>query len=799
VKLTKPCYTGFIHPIVKSNAPLKPFLKNVIFQLLIICFFFFENEVRIYHKSYLKIILGIYKHTSGGRKMKNSKERNKMIAALADTNQHYKLYKSGKKWLLMGLTTLTFGVLGITTNASAATTPTVTTAPAATTSDQSAASTTSSAAATNDTPAVTTAATSATNETPATTTNAVSATPDSAVPATSSTAATPTADAATTTPATTALGAASATEVAAAKTNAATVAAKTGQPQTVTAAAAVTVPTDASDTTTELASLSQYVQQAMTDNGVTYDSERANSTGNNYYFFGTYDYLGPTKLTGAALSANAAAFANMAVDKINAEVQVNTYQNQLLQSLAQQGITVSVLVQPNFSKVDMSMILGNFENPGYSGTPIPSDYQSVAPATQTVTFINDATGKTIKILTLPANEDGTQQVAAMTQQLTEAGFISVSNNYQAPAATEMTVTEALAAVQTQLQTIITAYNAANGTDYELNQDYLRPVENDQPYIDHMFLLTSEQLGHEAWDASIQQKISKTAASYSDVFGREPAALVDGVVTSNIGSNLNLNDAILNAGYTSDYMYVDWSDYSTFNTDSDEYQAAFSKAAADTTPIYNQLINDPTLTQALEVLRSHNEIVSVNAAPFYKDSNFTYDIQAEVYTTTTDANGTLWHDTGTSQTVQQTLAITGISDYLLKQLFTGTELPIAQAGPNTDYEAHFTEARLGDGIHIFTKTQVPDAVSVTPSDYYDFTKPGQVGDGIHVFTKVQVPDAVSVTPSDYYDFTKQGQVGDGIHVFTKVQVPDAVSVTPKDYYDNTQQGQVGDGIHVFTKV
>ncbi|KRK36034.1 KxYKxGKxW signal peptide domain-containing protein [Loigolactobacillus bifermentans] len=131
--------------------------------------------------------------------------------------------------------------------------------------------------------------------------------------------------------------------------------------------------------------------------------------------------------------------------------------------------------------------------------------------------------------------------------------------------------------------------------------------------------------------------------------------------------------------------------------------------------------------------------------------------------------------------------------------TKVQVPDAVSVTPADYYDNTQPGQVADGVLVKAKVQVPDAISVTPADYYDNTQPGQVADGVLVKTKVQVPDAVSVTPTDYYNNVQADQIADGVLVKTKVQVPAAVSVTPADYYDNTQAGQVADGVLVKTKV
>lgn len=59
--------------------------------------------------------------------MKNSKAHARLLQALVTPAQHYKLYKSGRHWLLMGLTTFVFGCVSVTTQVAAADTASVTT------------------------------------------------------------------------------------------------------------------------------------------------------------------------------------------------------------------------------------------------------------------------------------------------------------------------------------------------------------------------------------------------------------------------------------------------------------------------------------------------------------------------------------------------------------------------------------------------------------------------------------------------------------------------------------------------
>ncbi|KRK39102.1 KxYKxGKxW signal peptide domain-containing protein [Loigolactobacillus bifermentans] len=659
----------------------------------------------------------------------------RFTASLVEQKQHFKLYKSGKKWLILGVTTASFGVLGLTTQVNAATSDTANqTADAQNTTDANSLQQ-STVALTNASAATSTAASSAVSRT---------ATASSAAANQSATTVQPTSAAAsasyssTATPASAAsnvtnLGAATATEVATAKSAAASTAAVTGQAQQVTAASAVQPTTDsatAGDTTlpveqTKVSYIDIDTGQEILpasvgrEGDLVLDQEvNANVAQilNGDYGYTVYQNLYQWEIDGDDHTPNVGSILGMTLDDAKQKF-IDIYDEKV--------------AAYNSTHEDQLVINVN----GTEGTTM-ADYDTYYGATYYYGQNADHNMDNPNSSVLYFEVQGTQNAATDTLNALLDDYTETSYYAAYKVLSEYHVVPILGiSVSGVSGKFYSAFNAMMADDYTMVYFKASDIDNTVMFVD---TINGTQVGE-----------SQT-------------------VTGKYGRTVDLSSATLASELPAGYHYATADELGTGETQPTDATMGVKGTVHTVYVAYDQGV----VPDGIAVRTNLSDSVSVTADDYYDYSH------PQVKTQTGDALSVTaddYYDYSHPQIKTQTgdaLSVTANDYYDYSHPQTKTQVGDAVFVTPDDY--YNSPKGVVDEAVIAKKTQVGHAVSVTADDYYDYSHP-QV--------KTQTGDALSVTADDYYDYS---------HPQSKVQLGEAVSVTPTDYYDHTATDTADNG-------
>lgn len=634
----------------------------------------------------------------------------RFTAGLVEQKQHFKLYKSGKKWLILGVTTASFGVLGLTTQVNAATSDTASqTTDAQNTTDANSLQQ-STVALTNASAATSTAASSAVNRTA---TASSAATNRSAATVQPTSAASSASYSATATPASAAsnvtnLGAATATEVATAKSAAASTAAVTGQAQQVTAASAVQPTNDsatAGDTTLPVQQTKVYYADADTgqeilpasvgrEGDLALDQEvNANVAQilNGDYGYTVYQNLYQWDIDGDDHIPNIGSILGMTLDEAKQKF-IDLYDEKIAayNSTHEEQLVINVNGTESTTIADYDThSAGNYTN-GKN-----DDQNMDNPDSSVLYFEVQGNG-----------DDAIIPLDALLDDYTETGYYAaykVLSEYHVVPLLGIPIGE---------KVYINGFIPMMVPDFTMVYFKASDIDNTVMFVD---TVNGTQVGE-----------SQT-------------------VTGKYGRTVDLSSATLASELPAGYHYATADELGAGETQPTDATMGVKGTVHTVYVAYDQGV----VPDGIAVRTNLSDSVSVTADDYYDYSH------PQVKTQTGDALSVTaddYYDYSHPQIKTQTgdaVSVTANDYYDYSHPQTKTQVGDAVFVTPDDY--YNSPKGVVDEAVIAKKTQVGYAVSVTADDYYDYSHPQ---------SKVQLGEAVSVTPADYYDHTATDTADNG---------------------------------------